>query len=193
MAKATKPKSLKATVTHLEMKRRPRANTPLPVNLHASLMKTTEIPLHFYRYLQWQVGREWHWVARLRMSDEQLSKIVHAKTSRIFVLSVDGAPAGFFELTEVDDSTVELSYFGLMGHVRKRGLGKWMLGQAIATAWSNTPARVIVSTNTLDHHAALPLYQKMGFEPVSQNQAIIRPLADNEILAMMKADSQIAG
>jgi hypothetical protein len=74
-----------------------------------------------------------------------------------------------------------------MEHVRKRGLGEWMLGQALTTAWSTTPARVIVSTNTLDHPAALPLYQKMGFEPVSQNQAIIRPLADEEILALMKA------
>jgi hypothetical protein len=27
----------------------------------------------------------------------------------------------------------------------------------------------------------------MGFEPVSQNQAIIRPLSDDEILAMAKA------
>jgi hypothetical protein len=45
---------------------------------------------------------------------------------------------------------------------------------------------VTVQTNTLDHPAALPLYQRMGFEPVSQNQAIIRPLSDDEILAMAK-------
>jgi len=193
MAKTAKPKSLKATVTHLEMTRRPRAVMPLPVNLHATLMKATDIPLHFYRYLQWQVGREWHWVNRLRMSDEHLSNIVHAKTARIFVLSVDGAPAGFFELSDLDDATVELSFFGLMSHVRKRGLGEWMLGQAVSTAWSSTPARVLVSTNTLDHPAALPLYQKMGFEPVSQNQAIVRPLADTEILALMKADMPVGG
>lgn len=188
MAKATKPKSLKATVTHLEMKRRPRAVTPLPVNLHATLMKANGIPLHFYRYLQWQVGREWYWVNRLRMNEEKLSEIVHAKTTRIFVLSVDGAPAGFFELSEIEDSTVELTYFGLMEHVRRRGLGEWMLSQAISTAWSTTPARVIVQTNTLDHPAALPLYQKMGFEPVSQNQAIIRPLSDEELLTLIKGD-----
>lgn len=193
MAKTAKPKTLKTTVTHLEMTRRPRAVTPLPVNLQATLMKATDIPLHFYRYLQWQVGRDWHWVGRLRMTDDHLSLIVHAKTTRIFVLSVEGAPAGFFELAELEDSTVELSYFGLMAHVRKRGLGKWMLEQAVATAWSTTPARVIVSTNTLDHPVALSLYQKMGFEPVSQNQAIIRPLADEEILALMKAGSESAG
>ena len=193
MAKTAKPKSLRATITHLQMNRPPRGSTPLPVNLHATLMRATDIPLHFYRYLQWQVGRQWNWVERLRLNDDELSKIVHAKTTRIFVLSVDGSPAGFFELADLEDETVELSYFGLMEHVHNRGLGQWMLGQAIATAWSNTPERVIVSTNTLDHPAALPLYQKMGFEPVSQNEAIIRPLADDEILKLMKSAPPQAG
>jgi GNAT superfamily N-acetyltransferase len=188
MAKSVKPKSLKATVTHLEMNARPRVTPPLPVNLHATLMRATGIPVHFYRYLQWQVGREWHWVNRLRMKNEELEKILHAKSTRIYVLTVDGSPAGFFELSDAKPATVELVYFGLMPHVRKRGLGEWMLGQALATAWANTPARVTVSTNTLDHPAALPLYQRMGFEPVSQNQAIIRPLADEELLAAMKSE-----
>lgn len=187
MAKPVTPKSLKATVTYLEMTKRPRTAVPLPVNLHATLMRASHIPLHFYRYLQWQIGREWHWVNRLRMSDAELSKLVHAKTNRIFVLSVDGAPAGFFELTEIENAGVELSYFGLMAHVRRRGLGEWMLGQALSTAWSTPPSRVTVSTNTLDHPAALPLYQRMGSEPVGQNQAIIRPLSDDEILKMIKA------
>lgn len=192
MAKAAKPKSLKATVTHLEMRKRPRVSPPLPVNLHATLMRATDVPLHFYRYLQWQVGREWHWVNRLRMSDKALAAILHSKTTRIFVLSVDGAPAGFFELDDSRDAMVELVYFGLMDHVRKRGLGEWMLGQALTAAWTNTPACVKVSTNTLDHPAALPLYQRMGFEPISQNQAIIRPLADEEILAVMKGDISVS-
>ena len=189
MAKAPKPRSLTATVTHLEMKRYPRTLKPLPVNLHASLIKCTDIPLHFYRYLQWRVGREWHWVNRLRMSDEELSQIVHAKTTHIYVLSLDGAPAGFFELSEREEATVELVYFGLMAHARARGLGEWMLGQALSTAWSTTPARVIVSTNTLDHPAALPLYQRVGFSPVSQNGAILRPLSDDEILVLMKSEA----
>ncbi|WP_420409555.1 GNAT family N-acetyltransferase [Hoeflea sp.] len=189
MAKPVKPKSLKATVTHLEMKKPPRTAPPLPVNLHATLMRATAIPLHFYRYLQWQVGREWNWVTRLRMKDKELADIVHAKTTRIYVLSVDGAPAGFFELSNARDANVELVYFGLMEHVRKRGLGEWMLGQAIAAAWAPTPATVTVQTNTLDHPAALPLYQRMGFTPVSQNEAIIRPLSDEEILSMAKAGS----
>ena len=46
MAKSPKPKSLKATVTHLEIKRFPHTLKPLPVNLHASMIKATNIPLH---------------------------------------------------------------------------------------------------------------------------------------------------
>ena len=80
----------------------------------------------------------------------------------------------------------------VMEHVRQRGLGEWMLGQAVMAAWSTTPARVTVSTNTLDHPVALPLYQRLGFEPVSQNEAIIRPLSDQEILAVMKAEGPAA-
>lgn len=193
MAKAARPKSLKATVTYLAMDKAPRTAPPLPVNLNATLIRANHIPLHFYRYLQWQVGRQWCWVNRLRMKDAALAEIVHAKATRIFVLSVDGAPAGFFELNTQEQATVELVYFGLMAHVRKRGLGQWMLGQALATAWSATPARVIVSTCTLDHPAALPLYQRMGFEPVSQGQAINRPLSDDEILAVMKAEGSAIG
>lgn len=182
----SKPKTLKATVTHLEMTARPRTLPPLPVNVSATLVRATGIPLHFYRYLQWQVGHQWIWVERLRMDDKALASIVHDTKTRIYVLSVDGAPAGFFELRETRESTVELSYFGLMAHAIGRGLGEWMLGQAISLAFSFPASRVTVNTNTLDHPAALPLYQRMGFSPVSQTTTIVRPLSDDEILKALK-------
>ncbi|TGV78967.1 GNAT family N-acetyltransferase, partial [Mesorhizobium sp. M2D.F.Ca.ET.145.01.1.1] len=33
-----------------------------------------------------------------------------------------------------------------------------------------------VQTCTLDHPAALPLYQKLGFKPVAQKKEIVHPL-----------------
>lgn len=186
--KPAKPRSMQATVTHLEMTSRPRTVSALPVNLHATLLKTSKIPLHFYRYLQWRVGREFHWVYRLRMADEDLSKLVHDPKTGIWVLGVDGAPAGFFELEGLGKAQVNLAYFGLMPHVRGRGLGRWMLGQALEAAWQGGTTSVTVSTNNLDHTSALQLYQRMGFSPVSQTKAIIRPLSDPEILALMKAE-----
>ncbi len=187
MVKQEKPKSLKATVTHLEATSRPGPAPALPVNLHATLLRANRIPLHFYRYLQWRVGREWHWVYRLRMSDAELASVLHDPRTDIRVLSVDGAPVGFFELHKTDDTMTTLAYFGLMDHVRGRGLGRWMLGQALMTAWERPISRVTVSTNTLDHPGALQLYQRMGFQPISQNLAIVRPLSDAELIALARS------
>ncbi|TPW29563.1 GNAT family N-acetyltransferase [Pararhizobium mangrovi] len=158
-----------------------------PINTHAAMLRVHDIPLHFYRYLQFRVGKPWHWVYRLRMDDETLSAIVHSEETQIHVLYVDGAPSGFFEL-HVEDETVDLAYFGLMPHVHGRGLGKWFLGQAVETAWTLEPERVTVNTNTLDHHIALPLYQRVGFTPIGQTEASIDPLTDDDYIRLAHLD-----
>lgn len=188
MSQEASRKPLKTTVTYLEMSERPRLQPPLPVNIHAALMKVENIPLHFYRYLQLQVGRDWNWVYRLRLDDDALSDIVHSPKTDLRVLYVDGAPAGFFELSREDESVVDLAYFGLMQHVRGRGLGKWFLGQAVALAWDQNPSRITVNTNTLDHQIALPLYQKVGFQPVSQTDTFIHPLTEDDYLKLAKSE-----
>ncbi len=188
MARSGSPGTLKATVTWLECSQPPRRVPALPVNVHATLLKVPKIPLHFYRYLYWRIGREWHWVYRLRMKDDELTAIVHDPKTEIRVLFLDGAPAGMVELHRTDDATTALVYFGLMDNARGRGLGKWFLGQAMLAAWNQPISRMTVSTNTLDHPAALPLYQKMGFSPVGQSEALVRPLTDAEILGLAKSD-----
>ncbi|WP_255561648.1 GNAT family N-acetyltransferase [Pseudohoeflea coraliihabitans] len=184
---AESPPARKATVTWLECARPPRRVPPLPINLHATLLRTRKIPLHFYRYLYWQIGRHWHWVHRLRLSDSELAALVHAPGVEIRVLSLDGAPVGLFELNRDDPATTNLVYFGLMQEARGLGLGKWFLGQAMMTAWNEPIERMTVSTNTLDHPAALGLYQKLGFTPTGQSEAMILPLSDAELLAAIKA------
>lgn len=188
MTRPGRPKPLTATVTYLEMRSPPRSHFPLPVNIQAAMIEAHNIPLHFYRYLQYRTGRRWHWVYRLRLDDAALSAIVHSDRTQIDVLYVDGAPAGFFELYREDDSTVDLAYFGLMPHVHGRGLGKWFLSQAVNAAWASKPVRVTVNTNTLDHPAALPLYQRIGFEPVGQSEAFIQPLTDEDHLRLAHLD-----
>lgn len=183
-----RPQALKTTVTYLEMNAPPSVHYPLPVNLQAAIMRAQPIPLHFYRYLQYRTGGPWHWVYRLRLDDEALAGIVHDAATTVDVLYVDGAPAGFFELHREDDATVDLAYFGLMDHVRGRGLGKWFLVQAVTSAWQLGPSRVTVNTCTLDHRAALPLYQRVGFTPVGQSEALIKPLTDDDLLRLARLD-----
>ena len=170
------PGGIPVTVTFLEMHAPPRNRSHPPLNRHVALLKTHDIPLHFYRYLTDRVGRKWHWVNTLRMSDEALQAAVHAPGRDIRVLYLDGAPAGFFDLKPQPPDAVELAFFGLMEHALGQGLGTWFLGAALEAAWSHAPSRVSVQTCTLDHPAALPLYQKMGFEPFGQTQETILPM-----------------
>ncbi|MEX3009232.1 GNAT family N-acetyltransferase [Hoeflea sp. TYP-13] len=185
MARTSPP--LRAVVTYLEQLSRPTLLSPMPVNLHVAIMKQSEMPLHFYRYLQFQIGREWHWVARLRLSDDALSKIIHDPKTSIHVLYLNGAPSGFFELHQSDPETVNLEYFGMMPHAHGRGLGRWFLSQALEAAWEPSPLKVTVNTCTLDHPAALPLYQKLGFNPIGQSETFIHPLTDADLIRIAQS------
>ena len=168
------------TVTFLEMQAPPAAYQHPPLNRNVALLKTRHIPLHFYRYLMDRVGRKWHWVNVLRMSDEALGAAIHGPERDIRVLYLDGAPAGFFDIKPHLPQEAELAYFGIMDHATGQGLGRWFLGAAIEAAWSRQPRRVSVQTCTLDHPAALPLYQKLGFRPVAQKKETVQPMTFGE-------------
>lgn len=178
------PQALETTVTYLEMSEHIIHHIHRPVNVNAALLSTQNIPLHFYRYLYFQVGIHWNWEMRLRLSDVALAKAIHNPNVEITVLYVDGAPAGFYEINRANAAATDLAYFGMMPHVHGRGLGKWFLWTAIEACWAKEPERVTVNTCTLDHPAALPLYQKMGFTPIRQAKGSVKPLTDNEKAAL---------
>ena len=179
---------LTAHVTRLEMTAPPKSSLPVPVNIQTAIMRTHEIPLSFYRFLHRQVGARWHWYERLRMPDDQLKAIIHQPKVSISVLYVNGAPAGFYELSQESDDLVELSYFGLFEHALGLGIGKWFLLQCLYAAWTSNPKKVTVTTNTLDHPRALQLYQQFGFSPVGTHDALVDPMTDQELLALIKRD-----
>ncbi|MBL8582368.1 MAG: GNAT family N-acetyltransferase [Rhizobiaceae bacterium] len=176
MSDIAQPEPITVTVTFLDMERQPAFYPPLPYNRQIALLRTRAIPLHFYRYLLDRVGRKWNWVNALRLDDEELAAAIHAADRDIRVLYVDGAPAGFFDIKPARPEETEIAYFGMMEHATGQGLGRWFLGAAIAAAWSTGPQRVTVQTCTLDHPAALPLYQKMGFSPVAQATEVVHPM-----------------
>lgn len=168
------------TVTYLEMRAAPTHVPPLPLNAHVALLRCRDIQKHYYRYLMDRVGRQWHWVNAMRLSDADLDARLKEPGREVTVLYVDGAPAGFFELALHGDDTRELHFFGLMPQATGQGLGRWFLGAAISAAWAHKPKSLVVQTCTLDHPAALPLYQKLGFVPIGQSKETITPLSIRE-------------
>jgi len=164
----TQSDMIETTITYLEMVDDPghRAG-PCPVKKTA-LLRTDNIPVHYYRYLYGTVGRDHIWYERQLMDDEMLSDIIHNEGIEITVAYVGGVPAGYFELDLSDLPTVDLAYFGLIPDFVSMGLGKWLLMTAIETAWDKGADRLTVNTCTLDSPRALPLYQKLGFTPYAQ-------------------------
>ncbi len=173
-------KTLETTVTYLEMFERPETHAQRPSNINAALLVTKDMPLHFYRYLYFNVGIHWSWETRLRLKDEELAEAIHNPNVEITVLYLDGAPAGFYEVNRTATDTNDLAYFGMMPHGAGKGLGRWFLSNAIDACWAGNPSRVTVNTCTLDHPAALPLYQKLGFKPYRQSKGHARPLSGSE-------------
>lgn len=171
-----KPETIPVTVTFLEMTSQPAHYAPIPYNRPIALLKARHMPNHFYRYLIDRIGRKWHWVNALRLSDEDLAGKLADPARDIRVLHLDGVPAGMFEVAPLDGGMMELVYFGLMENATGQGIGRWFLGAAIEAAWSRGPQRVVVQTCTLDHPAALPLYQKIGFNPVAQVREEVHPM-----------------
>jgi GNAT superfamily N-acetyltransferase len=161
---------VETVVTYLETTAPPRIYPPMPVGAKLALMKAEAIPLHFYRYLYEQVGSNWLWYERLMLDDAALSKRLHREGVEVFVLYANGCPAGYFELDFRDPQRVNLVYFGLLPEWTGRKIGPWLLGCALSEAFARAPQRVTVNTCTLDHPAALALYQRLGFTPQAQEQ-----------------------
>ncbi len=167
--------TIEVTTTSLEMLERPtRPLAPLPGGKRRlSLIRAKNPPVDFYRYLYNTVGGPWSWYERNLLSDEKLAAIVHDEKVEIYVLYIEGAPAGYAELDFRDPPDVELAYFGLMPDFIGQGFGAYLLDWTIDTAWTREPKRLWVHTCTLDHPAALAFYQKAGFMPFEQKTETI--------------------
>lgn len=167
-------KKLTARITHLEMAKPVHKTVHLPTRPKVALLEVGHMPLSFYRYVYAEVGRDHHWFDRREIDDSALDDIINDEATQIEVLYAEGCPAGFFELdlTELPEC-VKIVYFGLSKPYQGLGLGRWFLSQAIEKAWRSEPKKITVNTNTLDHPAALLLYQKMGFQPVGTSEEIV--------------------
>ncbi len=161
------------TVTYLEMTERPHGPfPPLPMAVPVSLMRAVEPPLRYFLYLYDMVGEAYEWTDRHSDDPDALRGWLADEEVAVFTMLHDGWPGGFFALDWRERGVCDLAYFGMSGDLHGRGLGKWLLGEAIQTGWERPGVtRMTVNTCTLDHPRALPLYQRMGFAPVRREEA----------------------
>lgn len=157
--------TISVTRTYLEMRSPDALRSYHADEANVRFERVHSCPLSFFRYLYREVGRAHHWVDRLAWSDEQVQARLDNANVTLWVMYVDGAPAGYAELERHPDGSIEVVYFGLLPEFTRRGLGKLMLTAAVERAWEMGTDRVWLHTCTLDDPAALPNYVKRGFAP----------------------------
>lgn len=168
-------KRLSTVVTFLEMKAKPALLAPRPKGKIA-MLRAEHPPVHFYRYLYDVIGAPYRWVDRKRMPDKELAAVIQDSRVELYVLHVNGCPAGMAELDFRKEGACNLAYFGLAPEFIGRGLGFFFLQQAIELAWSRPIGRFTVNTCTLDHRRALPLYQRAGFTAYAREERYVELL-----------------
>ncbi len=155
------------TVYYLEMlSASPQELPALPCELN--VLHARNPLVSFYRYLYDAVGKDYNWVNRKKLSDDELAAIINHSQNELHVLYVDGSPAGFAELDRRQPDEIEMVQFGLFPEFIGQGLGKWFLQWTVNQVWSYQPKRFWLHTCTLDHPAALTNYKKAGFVEFKQ-------------------------
>ncbi len=167
------PGKLEMVITYLEMRERPtRHDFAHPRQKHA-LLRAESPTVSYYRYLYNTVGEPWLWYERRMMDDETLAAIIQDPAVEIYVLYIAGVPAGFAELDRRQPGGIELAYFGLIPEFIGMGLGTYLLGWTVDTAWQYEPEYLWVHTCNFDHPRAIQTYQRIGFVPYKQERKII--------------------
>lgn len=174
-----------AIVTTLEMRTKPPLR-PLPAS-RFRLVAWDRPGAEKYRALFRRVGAPWLWFSRLVMSDAQLLAIIHDSRVAIYA-AVDpaGIEVGMVELDFRASGACEISYFALIPELAGQGIGRWLMAETLARAWTRGVERVWLHTCTLDHPGALGFYRAQGFAATKRT---IETFADPRATGHLPADA----
>lgn len=170
--------TVEVTITYLEMAARPAHPIPhMPAGAPSMLVAADAPPVWYFLQLYDAVGADYEWTDQHARSAVELAAFLEHPKVMLCTLVRAGWPHGFFILDARADGTCDIAYFGLVAEAMGQGLGTFLLNTAVHMAWDQPgTSRVTVNTNTLDHPRALPLYQRVGFQPV-RREVVTRVLS----------------
>ncbi|MBP2277162.1 MULTISPECIES: GNAT family N-acetyltransferase [Sphingomonas] len=172
-------------VTTLEMRQRPPLR-PLPAS-PMRLVAWDAPSIDAYRTLFRRVGAPWLWFSRLVMDERALGAILADPNVAIHaVVDRAGIEVGMLELDFRESGQCEISYFALVPELAGKGLGRWLMAEALARGWRKGIERVWVHTCTLDHPSALNFYRAQGFVAIKRT---IETFPDPRVTGHLPPDS----
>ncbi|PHX88696.1 MAG: GNAT family acetyltransferase [Pelagibacteraceae bacterium] len=143
-------------------------------NLEILLEKkpTVDICKFFYR----EVGKNFFWRDRLKWNDANWMDYINKDLFKLYILKSNNKLAGYYELLyNPINTSMEIAYFGIFKEFFGKGIGGYLLTDAILSSFKQKINKVWVHTCTLDHPNALKNYLARGMTTFKTEKIIFNP------------------
>ena len=143
-------------------------------NLEVILEK--EPTVDFCKFLYKEVGRDFFWRDRLKWGDQDWLNYISNDFFKLYILKKNNELAGYYELLyDPKIPSMEIPYFGIFKEFFGKGIGGYLLTDAILTSFNQKINRVCVHTCTLDHANALKNYLARGMKIFKTEKIFFNP------------------
>jgi ribosomal protein S18 acetylase RimI-like enzyme len=143
-------------------------------NLEVILEK--EPTVDFCKFLYKEVGRGFFWRDRLKWSDQDWLNYISNYFFKLYILKKNNKLAGYYELLyDPKIPSMEIPYFGILKEFFGKGIGGYLLTDAILTSFNQNINKVWVHTCTLDHPNALKNYLARGMKIFKTEKIFFNP------------------
>jgi len=132
--------------------------------------------IDFCKFLYKEVGRDFFWRDRLKWNDQNWLDYISKDFFKLYILKQNNKLVGYYELLyEPKSSSMEIPYFGIFKEFYGRGIGGYLLTDAILTSFNQKINKVWVHTCTLDHPNALKNYLARGMKIFKTEKIFFNP------------------
>ena len=139
-----------------------------------SLKKINPKEFLLNKFFYKNIGKKHQWNDRLIWSERNWIDYVSDKKLSTFVLKKNREIAGYFEMIFREEiKEVEIAYFGILEEYLGKGMGGYLLSEAIKRSFLLGSKRIWLHTCSLDHENALKNYLSRGMR-VFKKEIILR-------------------
>jgi GNAT superfamily N-acetyltransferase len=158
------PGRLANACIYLEMLQPPVPGTLRPTPPDMRLERLRGADAARFSKIYRNVGEAWLWAAHLTKSPEEVARLLDNASGETLVAAGPQGDIGLLQLEWDEKEGAEITYFGLLPVAIGKGIGRWLMDEAIARAFARPSHRLWLHTCNFDHPKALSFYQAAGFK-----------------------------
>jgi ribosomal protein S18 acetylase RimI-like enzyme len=133
---------------------------------------TPDLCKFFYK----EIGKDFFWRDRLKWSEQDWLNYINNDFFKLYILKYNNKLAGYYELLyDPRALSMEIVYFGIFKEFYGKGIGGYLLTDAILNSFNQKVDKVWVHTCTLDHPNALKNYLARGMKVFKTEKIFFNP------------------